>query len=416
MGRYEFKLPDLGEGTVSSEIVQWRVAQGDVVAENAPLVELATEKAVVEVTAPVSGTVVALNGQPGDDIPVGSVLVVFETNAGGAATAPIGDATVAVMDPAMDPAVPVGPRRRQAGDAPTRVMTSPVVRRLAREFNIDLTQVHGSGPQGRIERVDIEAWIAHPEQAHRATGEARPASVETAETDAMGAPDVAIRRVPVIGVRRVIAERMVKAMQSIPHITYVEEVDLTHCDEKRRALNSRLQANEAAYTFLPLVIEALTRVLPRHPRLNAHYDPKDNVILEYDAVHVGIATHTPDGLKVPVLKHAERLTLAQTRDQLNRLSERARTNQATRAELTGSTITITSLGKLGGVVSTPIINPPEVAIIGLNQAKPAVVVQDGQTMVIRLMMNISASFDHRFVDGYDGALFIQDLKQELERV
>jgi len=402
MSHYEFNLPDLGEGTVSSEIVQWRVEVGQRLVENAPLVELATEKAVVEVTAPVAGRILSLNGKPGDHIPVGAVLVVFDTDAatpaeettsGDAATAPTATpprATASVASPAAELSA-----QRGRGGAAHRVMTSPAIRRLAREARIDLTQVVGTGPQGRIERRDIEALLNDAPQ---------PAATPV---------DASVRRIPVVGVRRVIAERMVKAVHSIPHITYVEEVDLTRCEARRQALNAALPAGEAAYTLLPFVIEALTAVLKRHPRLNAHYDSKENLILEYDAVHVGIATHTPDGLKVPVLTHAERLTLPAIRDQLHTLAERARHNQSKRSELTGSTITITSLGKLGGIMSTPIINSPEVAIIGLNQAKPAVVVREGQ-MVIRLMMNLSASFDHRFVDGYDGALFIQDLKRELE--
>jgi len=418
MSRVEFKLPDLGEGTVSSEIVQWRVAEGERIVENAPLVELATEKAVVEVTSPVTGQVVSLHGKPGEHMAVGAVLVTFETNSAATdaptpTSSPTQNAPAALNAPvhaAAHAQTHTGAQRSARATGSGRVMCSPVTRRLAKEAGIDLTQVTGSGPQGRIERRDIAALLQgmQPPGATPAT----PASASTAATVAT-AKEGLTRAIPVIGVRRVIAQRMLEAVRTIPHITYVEEVDLTAVDALRQKLNQSQAVGTPSFTLLPFFIQALCEVIRHHPRMNAHYNAANETIEEYAPVHVGLAAHTPDGLKVPVLRDAEQKTLEQLRDEIAYLSERARTGQAKRAELTGSTITISSLGKLGGVVSTPLINSPELAIIGLNQAKPAVVVRDGQ-MVIRLMMNLSSSFDHRFIDGYDAARFIQDLKLKLE--
>lgn len=406
MSRYAFKVPDLGEGTVTSEIVAWRVAVGDLVQEDAPLAELSTDKAVVEVSSPVTGRVVALAGQPGDTVAVGSELVVFETEAEGEVAAAVAVAgKPAPTSPATAPAPPAAARTG-------RVMASPATRRRAKEAGLDLATVAGSGPGGRIEKRDLEAALASP-----ATGPAPAAPVgagmpATGPATGLATLRTAVEEIKVIGVRRVIAQRMAEAKRTIPHFSYVEEVDVTALEALRVHLN-KSRARDEAYTYLPFVIAALVRVLPQFPQCNAHYDAERNVLLRHAGVHVGVATQTPDGLKVPVVRHAEARTLSGLAAEVRRVSGAARNNTAKREELSGSTITVTSLGKLGGIVSTPVINLPEVAIIGLNKAVERPMVVDG-AVVVRRMMNLSSSFDHRFVDGFDAAAMVQALKERLE--
>ncbi|HUO78861.1 MAG TPA: dihydrolipoamide acetyltransferase family protein [Steroidobacteraceae bacterium] len=412
MSRYVFKVPDLGEGTVSSEIVAWRAKVGDLVREDEPLVEMSTEKAVVEVPSPVAGRIVALNGGPGDVVAVGAELVVFDTDADGAAAAAPGPAATAAVAarpavaaaPAAPPAAaPAAPAAREAAAGSVRrVMASPATRRRAREAGINLAAVPGSGPGGRIERGDLEQMLG-------AGGTEAPAAAPVRGR----APRQGVQEIKVIGVRRVIAERMSAAKRNIPHFSYVEEIDVTELESLRSHLNSRLPKGAAGYTYLPFLVAALTRVLEAFPQCNAHYDAERNLILRHAAVHVGIATQTPDGLKVPVVRHAESLTLGALAAEIRRVSEAARSGKATRAELGGSTITVTSLGKLGGIVSTPVINAPEVAIVGVNKAveRPVVI---GGAVAVRRIMNLSSSFDHRFVDGFDAAAMVQALKERLE--
>ncbi len=395
MSEFTFKMPDLGEGTVEAEIVAWHAKPGDAVREDQVVVEVMTDKAAVEVPAPVSGRIVSTRGEPGDKIAVGSPLIVFEVfDAGGdGAAASAAQAPSQTVVPARTPAP-------AAGSAPppgARVMVSPANRRRAREAGIDLGAVRGSGPGGRILRADLNG-AALAKDAAPAAARAEPA--QTTE-------------VKIMGLRRVIAERLSEAKRSIPHFAYVEEVDVTELEALRRHLNGRLAPQEPPLTFLPFVIQALTRVLPSFPQCNARYDAARTVVVRHHAVHVGIATQTPDGLKVPVVRDAQRRSLWELAGEIRRLAERARGNQASREELTGSTITVTSLGKLGGIASTPIINAPEVAIVGLNKAVERPVVRDG-AVVVRRMMNLSSSFDHRFVDGYDAAAMIQALKELLE--
>ena len=412
MSRYVFKLPDLGEGTVEAEIVGWRVKPGDVVAEDDVVVEVMTEKAAVEVPSPVSGSVVSTTGAPGDMVPVGAELIVLETG-GAEATAP---ATVAAAGPPAAPAR-AGAGGANGGTAPmaapasarsARVATSPAIRRRAHEAGVDLRQVAGTGPNGRIVPKDLEAYVARRVQptplrsAPKAVPAARPA-----------APAAATEEIKVIGLRRLIAQRMSEAKRTIPHFAYVEELDITELESLRRHLNGRLPAGSAPLTYLPFLALGLIRVLREFPQCNAHYDAERGVILRYSAVHLGIATQTPEGLKVPVVHDAQALSLWELAAAMRRVSEAARTNKAKREELSGSTITITSLGKLGGIASTPIINAPEVAIIGVNRAIERPLVIEG-AIAIRLTMNLSSSFDHRFVDGYDAASMIQALKECLE--
>ena len=382
MTRHVMRLPDLGEGTVSAEVIAWKVAPGDVIREDAPLVEMSTEKAVVEVPSPVSGRVVALGGKPGDVIAVGADLAVFELDSAAVSAAPAAAASpTAAPTPARTTAA-AGTVVPPSG----RVRASPATRRRAFEAGIDLAAVRGSGPQGRILKLDFDRARA-------------------------GSPG--ITEIPVIGVRRLIAQRMAEAKRVAPHFAYVEEVDVTELEALRVVLNSRRPSGAAALTYLPFIVRALAQVLAEFPQCNAHYDEKRNLILRHAAVHAGIATQTPDGLKVPVVRDVLTNDLEELAAEIRRVSEAARAGRARREDLTGSTITITSLGKLGGIVSTPILNLPEVAIIGINKAVERVVALDGK-IAIRRMMNLSSSFDHRFVDGFDAAAMIQALKVRLE--
>jgi 2-oxoisovalerate dehydrogenase E2 component (dihydrolipoyl transacylase) len=292
-----------------------------------------------------------------------------------------------------------------------RVATSPAIRRRAHEAGVDLQQVEGSGPNGRIVPKDLEAFVARRPGAPTPLRSA-PKAVE-APRAARASGGAATEEIKVIGLRRLIAQRMSEAKRTIPHFAYVEELDITELESLRRHLNRKPPDGAAALTYLPFLARALVRVLRDFPQCNAHYDAERGVIVRHAAVHLGVATQTPDGLKVPVVRDAQDLPLWELAAEMRRVAEAARSNKATREELSGSTITITSLGKLGGIASTPIINAPEVAIIGVNRAveRPLVI---GGAIAIRLTMNLSSSFDHRFVDGYDAAAMIQALKESLE--
>ena len=442
MSQFVFKLPDLGEGTVQAEIVAWRVKPGDVVTEDDVIVEVMTEKAAVEVPAPVSGKVLSTTGQPGDMVPVGAALIVFDTGAGAAAqeeapapvaaksagaeaaaqvaakSGPVAAAVTggaAVKSPTPAVAASGAARATSNGAAGTahvvahrgRVATSPAIRRRAHEAGVDLRNVPGSGPNGRIVRSDFDAYLeGHEGSGQHAKGADKPAP---ARSPAAGGTE----EIKVIGLRRIIAQRMSEAKRNIPHFAYVEEMDVTDLEALRRHLNSKLASGTASLTYLPFLALALVKVLKSFPQANALYDAERGVIVRHRAVHIGVATQTPEGLKVPVVRDAQSLSLWELAAEMRRVTEAARTNKATRDELTGSTITITSLGKLGGIASTPIINAPEVSIIGVNRAVERPVVLNG-AITIRRMMNLSSSFDHRFVDGYDAAALIQALKEHIE--
>jgi 2-oxoisovalerate dehydrogenase E2 component (dihydrolipoyl transacylase) len=434
MTRYVFKMPDLGEGTVEAEIVAWHVKVGDQVTEDQVMAEVMTEKAAVEVPAPVTGRVVSLTGGPGDMVRVGAELIVFDT-AGGAdeeaaepvpAAAPVAVPAAAAGTPSpvqagegrgedpqpsarqdSMPSPQPSPAGAGEGARSGRIMASPASRRRAREAGLDLAQVHGSGPGGRITRQDLDSALsgAAPPVAAGAPAAARPASGLARRT---GTDEIRV-----IGVRRVIANRMTDAKRNIPHFAYVEEVDVTELESLRQHLNGRLPAGAAPLTYLPFLIAALARVLEDYPQCNAWFDAERNVVVRHRPLHAGVATQTPDGLKVPVVRHAEARSLWELAEEIKRVSDAARSGKATKEELTGSTITVTSLGKLGGIVSTPIINAPEMAIIGVNKAVDRPVVLNG-AITVRRIMNLSSSFDHRFVDGYDAAAMIQALKDLLE--
>jgi len=431
VSEYIFKMPDLGEGTVEAEIVAWHTAPGDAVAEDQIIVEVMTDKAAVEVPAPVSGRVVSIRGAPGDKIAVGSPLIVFEMSTGAAAAAGAGSAA-ATQAAALPPAAAsptsakgaaqevtaqlaeAAPTQR-AAPAAGRIMTSPANRRRAYEAGIDLATVAGSGPGGRIVREDLLTASAARADGAEVDPAAPAAPAAGNGTQAGEAAKIAgeTTEIKVIGVRRLIAERMSEAKRNIPHFAYVEEVDVTELEALRQHLNSRLGKGESSFTYLPLVILALVRTLESFPQCNVLYDGARGVLVRHRAVHVGVATQTPDGLKVPVVRNAQAMSLAEVAAETRRVTERARANKATREELVGSTITVTSLGKLGGIASTPIINAPEVAIIGLNKAVERPVVLHG-AVAVRRIMNLSSSFDHRFVDGHDAAAMIQSLKELLE--
>ena len=433
MSQFVFKLPDLGEGTVEAEIVGWRVKPGDVVAEDDVIVEVMTDKAAVEVPSPVSGRVVSTTGAAGDMVPVGSALIVFETqSAEVAASAPAESAARASIHDAAGTAkrdsAPTANRqanvaavassaangsgaRRANGHHSARVATSPAIRRRAHEAGVDLRMIEGSGPHGRIVRQDFEAFVE--KRGAKGGGvfeKSTPLRLRPADGGGGGGETEEIK---VIGLRRLIAQRMTEAKRNIPHFAYVEEIDVTELETLRRHLNSKLASGMPSLTYLPFLALALVRVLKSFPQANALYDGERGVIIRHRAVHIGVATQTPEGLKVPVVRDAQARSLWGLGAEMRRVSEAARTNKATREELTGSTITITSLGKLGGIASTPIINAPEVAIIGVNRAVERPVVLNG-AITIRRMMNLSSSFDHRFVDGYDAAALIQALKEHLE--
>ena len=401
MSEYVFKLPDLGEGMVESEIGEWFVKIGDQVTEEDVIGSMMTDKAAVELSSPVSGKVIQLAGEPGDIVAVGAALITFETEASDAVESP--QPVVPKEAEAPDAAEPPAPARKETvtkAAAGHRVMTSPAIRRRAKEAGVDLATVAGTGPGGRVTGKDFATFVdGHSD------------STRTAVLERAAPP--ADKEIKVIGLRRIIAERMATATREIPHFTYVEEIDITEVESLRKHLNEKNSEKSQRLTPLPFLGLALIRALREFPQCNATYDKERNVILQHGAVHLGVATQTPAGLKVPVVRNAESMSVQQLAAEIRRVSEAARDNSITKSELSGSTITITSLGKLGGIVSTPVINMPEVGIIGVNRAIEKPVVLNGQ-IVVRTMMNLSSSFDHRFVDGYDAAAMIQRIREMLE--
>jgi 2-oxoisovalerate dehydrogenase E2 component (dihydrolipoyl transacylase) len=413
MGLYSFKLPDVGEGIAESEIATWRVKVGDTISEDQPLVDMLTEKAAVEIPSPVNGVVVELRGEAGDKVAVGSVLVIIETAAAANASA------VVAATPATDaPTAAAAPLRD--GAAP---QTSPAVRKLARELGVDLHDVAGSGPRGRILRDDVQAATAGSDKKTPivpSSAEGAYRGIDTPQAAAReerrvvdDAEDDEIEPIKIIGMRRKIAEAMQRSKQRIPHFSYVEEVDVTELEALRQHLNELHGKTRGKLTVLPFLMRALVKLRPRFPQVNAKYDDEAGVLYRHKSLHVGIAAQTPQGLVVPVVHRAETLDLWGSGAEIRRLAEAARSGRAKREELSGSTITITSLGAMGGIASTPVINAPDVAIVGVNKMVERPMYKNG-TVVPRLMMNLSSSFDHRIVDGYDAAKFIQAIKALLE--
>ncbi|PXF24744.1 MAG: branched-chain alpha-keto acid dehydrogenase subunit E2 [Methanobacteriota archaeon] len=409
MGMHVFKLPDIGEGVVEGEVVQWHVSVGDAVKEDDPIVDVMTDKATVTIPSPVSGVVSSLNGEAGDMIAVGSALVEFDSEDTPPAAEPAAAAEPEVEaasepepEPETEPASKPDPEPAPAPAAPSgRALASPALRRRAREAGIDIAQISGSGPSGRIRNADLDAFIA-------ADG-----SVTRTEPAAQSAERTDVTEVKVVGLRRKIAEQMTISKTRIAHFSYFEEADVTELETLRRTLNASRDVTQPKLTYLPFIMLALSKIMPDHPECNAIYDDQAGVVMRHGAVHIGIATQTERGLYVPVVKHVEAMDAWQAAEEMQRVAGAARDGTASLDDLTGSTFTITSLGRDGGLGATPIINHPEVAILGVHKAREMPVVRDGQ-IVVRRIMNLSSSFDHRVVDGADGAALIQHLKRMLE--
>ncbi len=413
MGVFAIRLPDVGEGIAEAELVEWHVKVGDVVREDDVLAAVMTDKAAVEVPSSVDGKVLALGGEIGDMIAIGAVLIRIEVdgegNEGGEtaepASAPVAEKPLvkeAMPKPEPKPAAKpvaateaVAPVKRAAG---TKPLAAPSIRARARDEGVDLRQVPGSGAAGRISHADLDNWIA--------SGGIQQGGVTRGQ-------NTGVEEVRVIGMRRKIAEKMAISKRQIPHITIVEEVEMSALEDLRAALNAKYKGERAKLTLLPFLMRAIVEAVREQPELNARYDDEAGVIHRHGGVHVGIATQTPNGLNVPVVKHAEAGSLWDNAETVARLAQEARDGTIKRDELSGGTITITSLGPLGAIATTPIINHPEVAIVGVNkmQIRP---VWDGQQFQPRKMMNISCSFDHRVIDGWDAAVFVQKIKTLLE--
>jgi len=422
MSVHVIKMPDIGEGIVEVELVAWRVQPGELVKEDQILADVMTDKATVEIPSPVHGRVAELGAAAGTVMRVGAALIKIDMEEGDAAPAAAptpAPATLAPVQARPAPAVPAALPTAAPALAHERPIASPSVRRQAWELGVDLSQVRASGTAGRIMHADLEAYAAthaaaHPQRAERqaqlpVTPMAAPAP---APTPAITGSD-AVEAIPIIGLRRKIAQKMQEAKRRIPHFSYVEEVDVTELEALRQTLNQQHGATRGKLTLLPLLARAICRALRQHPQLNARLDDEAGVLTRFDAVHLGIATQTPAGLMVPVLRHAEALDPWRCAAEIRRLAEVARNGRATRDELSGSTITLSSLGALGGIVSTPVINHPEVAIVGVNRIVERPMLRGG-LVVGRQMMNLSSSFDHRVVDGQVAAEFIQAIRAMLE--
>lgn len=414
MGIHTIKMPDIGEGIAEVELVAWRVQPGDVVVEDQILADVMTDKATVEIPSPVHGTVLALGGAIGEVLAVGAELIRLEVQGAGNASAASFPQTAApvkdVPPVAAEPVAPAPPPSLTPKATPLvrppsgKPIASPAVRRQAWELGIELQYVAGSGAAGRILHEDLQAYAARG--VNPPSGASATAGMRYAERH----DEVAV---PVIGLRRKIAQKMQESKRRIPHFTYVEEIDVTELEALRMRLNTKWGAQRGRLTPLPLLMRAVVLALRDFPQINARFDDDAGVVTRYGAVHLGIATQTEAGLMVPVVRHAEARDLWASATELARLAEAARTGKATREELSGSTITITSLGALGGIASTPVINAPEVAIVGVNRIVERPMIRSG-AVVARQMMNLSSSFDHRVVDGLHAAEFVQAIRALLE--
>lgn len=417
MAEHVIKMPDVGEGVAEAELVEWNVKVGDLVREDTVLAAVMTDKATVEIPSPVEGKVSWLGGEIGEIIAVGSVILKIEVAGDGPATDDVPSEPVIVPapvaktetppEPAKAPAPAPAPKKpaapspslgggapRPAGEKP---LASPAVRLRAKEAGVDLRQVSGTGPAHRITHDDLDQFIARGTQP----------------VVAGLRPDMTVEEIKIVGMRRKIAEKMALAKSRIPHITYIEEVNVTALEELRAKLNAEKRADRPKLTLLPFLMRAMVKAIAEQPQINAIFDDDAGVIHRHGGVHIGIAAQTPTGLVVPVVRHAEARDLWACGVEVSRLAEAAKAGTATREELSGSTITITSLGAMGGVATTPVINYPEVAIIGVNKMmiRP---VWDGTQFIPAKMMNLSSSFDHRVIDGWDAAVFIQRIKTLLE--
>ncbi|MEO1641715.1 MAG: dihydrolipoamide acetyltransferase family protein [Pseudomonadota bacterium] len=421
MGEHIIKMPDIGEGVAEAELVEWTIEVGTQVREDDVLASVMTDKATVEIPAPRDGKIIWLGAEIGETVAVGSPIIRMEVD--GEGNIQPGEPLEAVKaekpapepepkpEPAPEPKSkpePVAPvvkstspppaPRRVAGEKP---LAAPSVRRRAMDAGVDLRRVAGSGPAGRILHEDLDIYLS-----------ASDADVTPAASNALKA-DTSVKEIKVVGLRRKIAEQMSRAKSRIPHITYVDEIDVTAVEELRERLNNERKEGQAKLTLLPFLMRAMAKAIKEQPQMNARFDDEAGVIHQSGGLHMGVAAQTDNGLVVPVVRHVEAKSLRECAAEVARLAEAARTGTASRKELSGSTITITSLGKLGGIVTTPVINHPEVAIVGVNKMRTLPVWQDGE-FVPRKMMNLSSSFDHRVIDGWDAAVFVQRIKGLLE--
>ncbi len=426
MSTHTIKMPDIGEGIAEVELVAWHVKPGDAIVEDQALADVMTDKANVEIPSPVAGTVLALGGDVGQTLAVGSELIRIEVaDIGKAPERPAPDKSPASVEPAaaaraapaataQKAASASGVRQisaaatapRSASSPSERPIASPAIRRRAWELGLELNDVPGTGLGGRVMQTDLDAA-----SAKRGSAAPRPAAAAAAVPTGVVREDE--QAIPVIGVRRKIAQKMQDAKRRIPHFSYVEEIDVTELEVLRARLNARWGEQRAKLTLLPFLVRAVVAAVREFPQVNARFDDEVGIVTRHGAVHVGIATQTEVGLMVPVLRHAEALDLWAVATEIERLAKGARGGRMTRNELTGSTITITSLGALGGIVTTPIINHPEVAIVGVNRIVERPMMRAG-AVVARQMMNLSSSFDHRVVDGIDAARFVQAIRALLE--
>lgn len=424
MGKYYYNLPDLGEGLVEAEIADIHVKVGDLVTEDQMLIDMMTDKATVEMPSPVDGKILSINGKAGDMITVGTAMVIIEVEGAGnadaeavapkvavesapevipeAAPAPVAPAPVAPAPVA--PVVAAAPALVMAGTTRDKPLASPAVRRQALEADVDLSQVPGTGPAGRISHQNLEDFIAAGGRMAQALSVGSGRQKRTA-----------IEEIPVIGIRRKIAARMELSKRTIPHYSYVEEIDVTEVEKLRVFLNGNRTEDQPKLSILPFIMMATCKGMEKFPDCNSHYDPENSLVRKFAPVHLGIASQTPNGLMVPVVSHAETRDIWDMATEMMRVSSAARAGKAKREELSGSTVTITSLGRIGGIVTTPVINYPEVCIIGVNKIVARPMVMNGTDIQIRQMMNLSSSFDHRVVDGYVAAEFIQFIKGALEQ-
>ncbi|XBQ16595.1 MAG: dihydrolipoamide acetyltransferase family protein [Oceanicaulis sp.] len=453
MSEYKYKLPDVGEGVVEAEIVEWHVKEGDTVKEDQHILDVMTDKATVEIPCAVNGVVKKIVGEPGEVIAVGTEILFIEVEgsvpddveetkpvetedtavaeepakdeapvsspaSGGGASEGSGGGGAAAEKPSKaeekKPAAPApsagsastsaasGGGQRPAGERP---LASPAVRKRALEKDIDLSAVPGTGPAGRITHEDLDDFIAAGGRLVSKAGGSGGASRQAR---------TGVSEQKVVGLRRKIAENMALSKRTIPHITYVDEIDLTALEDLRAHMNATKDADQPKLTIIPFLVLALTKALPHFPQANAHYDTDEGVLTQYEGVHCGIAAATPKGLMVPVIRHAESLDVWQIAAEVKRLADAARDGKASREELSGSTITITSLGAIGGIVTTPVINHPETAIIGVNKMQTLPRYDEAGRVVPRKIMNLSSSFDHRIVDGYEAAQLVQKMKALLE--
>lgn len=423
-GNYVFRLPDVGEGTAEAELVAWHIKPGDTVSEDQHIVDVMTDKATVEIPSPAAGKVISIKGAPGEMLAVGSEILVLQVEGQGnigaqpkkeapALPKPAPEAAKPATKAASEPAKPAPSKAERSRERPAaskpgfatrtpgeKPIASPAVRRRAWEEGVELQFVPGTGPGGRIGHSDLDDYIASGGNIGQGAGPGL--------RKRQGTEDI-----KVIGLRRTIAMRMQDAKRRIPHFSYIEEIDVTDLEELRAKLNARWGKERGKLTLLPFLAKAMINTLPDYPQINARFHDDDGFVRRYEGVHLGIATQTPTGLVVPVIKNAEALTLWECATEVARLAAAAREGKATRDELSGSTISITSLGVLGGVATTPVINYPEVAIIGVNKMLERPMVRDGR-VAIRKMMNLSSSFDHRVVDGWDAAEFVQRIRAQLE--